>query len=78
MPEARRSVFQEAAGLPIEAPHILKLGVSETNKPADTSDAACEIDIDDFEAALRDPNWRAFCKEALEYHRQLVADGRSS
>lgn len=74
MPEVRKSILQEAASLPPDAPHILRVaeGVGGVGV------AACEIDINDFEAALRDPRTRKFQQEAMAYHDKLIAEGKSS
>ncbi len=71
--EKLMSHFDRAALLPRDAPHILSV---DESVPMSAEEAACVIDIDNFEDALRDPKVQAFTREAIAYGKQLRAEGR--
>jgi hypothetical protein len=71
--ERLMSHIDRAASLPQDAPHILSV---DESVPISSEEAACVIDIADFEDALRDPKVQAFTREAIAYGKQLQAEGR--
>ncbi|MBA2531483.1 MAG: hypothetical protein H0V23_05165 [Nocardioidaceae bacterium] len=69
-----RSALQEAASRKQGEPHIL--GV-EGEAPAETT-APLQIDVDEFEEALRDPERQGFLREAHHaYAARLQAEQRT-
>lgn len=85
----RESIWQQAIKPPHERPdfRIIEGGSNDGSEvegihgiiiSAGVGAVAATIDIGDFVNALNDPRHKSFREEALEYHRQLVADGRSS
>jgi hypothetical protein len=73
MAEELRSVLEEAASLPPDAPRILRI---DQHAPQ-FGEVACEIEIEEFEDESRSQRWRDFSVEAKAYHEQLLADDRT-
>lgn len=80
MDKQAKSIFEKAAALPLEAPHILSVErLIDTHDPCH----AAVIDIDEFETSLRlakDPGspMGRFIIEATKYRQRLIEDGRSA
>ena len=66
-----------AASLPPEAPHILSVADEEI-APVPEREVVAEIDIDEYEDALRDPEWHAIMRHAIGSRDNLRKEGRSA